>query len=257
QVVFVQLTTLGLENRIGKARATSGTISGGTSKFDLQINTKENNVGLEILIEYSTDLYGPATVCRMLRHYRALLQSVVVGPAKPIGDLEILEVTERRQILEQWNDTGCPYDRSTCIHQLFEQQVRLRPDAVALICGDSVTTYGDLNAQANQLAHYLRKHSFQPLSKLGILLRRSTGMVTALLGILKAGGMYLPLDPAFPMARITEVLQLLNIECLITESSLLPMLSERQDTLSSLKLLVLMDCVEDMSWESTEMVEQL
>ena len=174
----------------------------GTARFDLTLSLRETPAGLEGWFEYNTGLFDGATIERMRGHFLTLLESAIANPEQPVWALPLLTAEEARQILIDWNATAAPYPDDTCIHRLFEEQAERTPDAVAVVCGDSSLTYHELNAQANQLAHYLTKAGVGPESLVGICLERSPEMMAAILGTLKAGGAYLPLDPALPKERL-------------------------------------------------------
>lgn len=193
------------------------------SEFDLTLSLAETDQGLEGHIEYNTDLFDAATIDRMIGHFQTLLEEIAAEPNQQIGMLPILTETERHQLLVEWNDTRTDYPRDKCIHQLFEEQVKRSPDAVAVVFEDEKLTYRELNEQSNQLAHYLIKHGVGPEVLVGICMERSLDMIIGLLGILKAGGAYVPLDPTFPHDRLAFMLKdskariLLTQECLLKE----------------------------------------
>nr|VFK62781.1 MAG: AMP-binding enzyme [Candidatus Kentron sp. UNK]VFK70643.1 MAG: AMP-binding enzyme [Candidatus Kentron sp. UNK] len=165
-------------------------------------------------LEYNTDLFERATMERMTGHLKTLLAGIVENPNTPIHELPLLTEAERRQLLE-WNDTAVDYPRDKCIHQLFEEQVAKTPDAVAVVFEDRQLTYGELNAQANQLARYLQKLGVGPEVLVGICIERSLEMVVGLLGILKAGGAYVPLDPDYPAERLAFMSDDANLKVLL------------------------------------------
>jgi non-ribosomal peptide synthetase component F len=134
-----------------------------------------------------------------LRHGRA-------RPISPVARIDLLAPEERTLLLETWNRTTAVYPSERCIHQLFEEQVPRDPDAIALALGDETLSYGELNARANRLAHYLIEQGVQPDARVAICVDRSFAMVIGLLAILKAGGAYVPLDPAYPSTRLAHVL---------------------------------------------------
>ncbi|MEJ2020192.1 MAG: amino acid adenylation domain-containing protein, partial [Maritimibacter sp.] len=129
------------------------------------------------------------------------------APDRTVTSLAILPPAERHLLLEEWNATEAPYPSDTCIHELFAQQAEKTPDAVAVVHGEEQLSYGELNAQANRLAHYLRTLGVGPDRRVAICAERSIEMVVGLLGILKAGGAYVPLDPTYPPERLTFMLE--------------------------------------------------
>jgi len=127
----------------------------GVAPFDLSVDLSETAGAISCKVDYSTDLFEAGTVDRMLGHYRALLEGAVADSDRPVSELPLLDEAERRQILVEWNATAADYPRDRCVHQLFEEQARRAPDAVALACGQRRLSYRELNAQANRLAHHL------------------------------------------------------------------------------------------------------
>ncbi len=143
----------------------------------------------------------------MQRALEQLAGALEQAPTTPVRELDILPAAERAYLLEELNRTAVPYPEQQCIHELFEAQVRQAPDAVAVVDQDQRVSYGELNARANQLAHHLIGRGVRPDQPVAICLARGVAMVVGLLAILKAGGAYLPLDPAYPSARLHQVLE--------------------------------------------------
>ena len=173
------------------------------------------------LLVFNTDLFDRDTIERFGTHFQKVLTEVVRDPDQRISDVQILTDTERQQMLFDWNDTSSKYPRDRCVHQLFEQQVEHSPDAVAVVYGDEQLTYRQLNARANQLAHYLKSFGVGPEVLVGICLERSLEMIIAVLGILKAGGAYVPLDPEYPQERLAFMLADTQTPVLLTQQKLL------------------------------------
>ncbi|MER8672390.1 AMP-binding protein, partial [Mesorhizobium sp. M1156] len=142
----------------------------------------------------------------MTQHLQNLLCAVVADAGLPVGRIELLSPEERTYLLEDLNRTAAAYPSDLFIHELFEQQVRQAPEAVAVVHEDEALSYGELNARANRLAHHLIALGVKPDQPVAICLERSLAMVVGVLAILKAGGAYLPLDPAYPCARLRQVL---------------------------------------------------
>ncbi|MEJ2767903.1 non-ribosomal peptide synthase/polyketide synthase [Mycetohabitans sp. B46] len=182
-----------------------------TAKFDLffsfdEVTSPDGSAqGLEGLIEYATDLFDRDTVDRLARRFIRLLEAIADAPAQPIGQIDLLEATERQQLLNGWNDTAQPIYEAT-LPALFEAQVAKAPDAIALIFEDQHISYAELNARANRLAHYLIAEGIGPEDIVAVALPRSPHMISTLLGILKAGAAYLPLDPEYPCERLAFML---------------------------------------------------
>ena len=174
----------------------------GISRFDLMLSVQETPAGLVSGFEYNTDLFDSKTIRRMLSHYVRLLEAIVAAPLSRLSHLEMLDAVELRQQLEEWNATACPYPRDSFIHELFEAQARLSPDRIALVFEAHALTYAELDARANQLAHYLIGRGVGPGTCVALCMERSLEMVIGLLGVLKAGGAYVPLEPTYPLRRL-------------------------------------------------------
>jgi amino acid adenylation domain-containing protein len=202
-------------------RSSPISIDNGTSKVDLTLSLAERDSRLTGFFEYSTDLFNRARIERMAGHFQTLLETIVANPDQPVGTLPILTDAERRQILVEWNDTGADYPKDKCIQQLFEEQVKRTPDAIALEFEDKQITYRELNHRTNQLAHYLISLGIGREKLVGICVERSMEMVIGLLAILKAAGAYVPLDPAYPRERLRFMLEDANISVLVTQENLL------------------------------------
>ena len=172
------------------------------------------------VLEYNTDLYEGETIGRMIRHYKELLESVARDTKIPIGEMKILGLEEEKRIVEDWNRTEAEYPKDKCVHELFEEQVRKSPQAVAVVYEETSLTYEELNTRANQLAHYLRKRGVGPEVIVGICVERSLEMMVGLLGILKAGGAYLPLDPEYPKERLRFMVEDAQVKVLLTQKRL-------------------------------------
>ncbi|HSF31104.1 MAG TPA: amino acid adenylation domain-containing protein [Candidatus Tectomicrobia bacterium] len=194
-------------------------IQRGSAAIDLGIDTREAPEGLIVKVEYSTELFDASTVRRLIGHLQTLLEGIVANPDQRIGDLAMLSGAEYKQLLVDWNDTAADYPRDTCIHTLFEEQVRRTPDAVALVCGDRSLTYRQLDQRANRLAHHLQSIGVGPDRLVALCLERSSDLVVAILGILKAGGAYVPLDPEYPQERLAYLLKDAGTTVLVTAQS--------------------------------------
>ena len=190
-----------------------------TSKFDLVLVITEAESRLFIDLLYSTDLFDESTIKRMLIHFQKLIEAAVADPQRPISALPMLTQAELRQLLIERNDTSSPYPRHYCAHHLFERRASYCPDAAALACEAKQLSYGELNRRANQMANYLRSLGVGPETLVGVCMKGSMDMVVATLGILKAGGAFVPLDPDYPRRRLA----------LILEESMMPVLLTQED----------------------------
>jgi amino acid adenylation domain-containing protein len=186
------------------------------TKFDLEVYFWQGKQGIHGSLVYSPELFEDTTMRRLADRFVTLLEAIVQRPAVALAGLELVGPAELHQVLEEWNQTDVEFERESCIHELFERQVRQQPDAVAIDCEDEQITYQELNHRANILANYLRKQGVGPEVFVGLLLDRSAEMVVALLGILKAGGAYVPINTADPGRRIEFILKDAAISILIT-----------------------------------------
>lgn len=197
----------------------------GTSKCDLFLQLEQKPEGIIGRFEYDTDLFDAATIFRMVGNFITLLESIVANPDQSISKLSLLTIAEQKQLIN-WNATEINYSHNKCVHQLFEDRVEQNPDAIAIIFEGQQLTYQELNQRANQLAHHLRSLGVVPDTVVGICVERSLEMAIGLLGILKAGAAYLPLDPAYPQERIAYMLENAGVPVVLTQASLLPPLLE-------------------------------
>jgi amino acid adenylation domain-containing protein len=188
--------------------------------FDLTMQIDDTEQGLTATLTYNTDLFEAATIARMLGNFRTLVEGAAADPEQRLSDLPLLGEAERRQLLVAWNAsrTGDPED--LCVHQLFEAQVQRTPDAVAVVFEAERLTYRELNRRSNQLAHRLQALGVGPEILVGICVERSLEMIVGLLGVLKAGGAFVPLDPASPMQRLDFMLHDARVPVLLTSERL-------------------------------------
>ena len=184
---------------------------------DIVFDMIETTQSLQGILRYNTDLFDATTISRMAGHFQTLLKGIVADPRQRISSLPLLTEAEQHQLLLEWNNTQLDYPQDKCLHQLFEDQVKMTPNAVAVAFQDQQLTYQELNAQANQLARYLQKLGVGPEVLVGICIDRSLEMVVGSLGILKAGGAYVPLDPAYPKEHLTFMLSDSQVSVLLTQ----------------------------------------
>ncbi|HZI16342.1 MAG TPA: amino acid adenylation domain-containing protein, partial [Myxococcus sp.] len=198
-----------------------------SSKFDLTLELAESARGIEGLIEYNTALFDESTVERLARHYQRLLDAVLRAPEALALEAPLLDEAERQQVLHGWSGAAAPFPDEACIHHLFERQARLTPDARAVEFGAEALTYARLDQRANQLAHVLRAAGVGPEQVVAVALPRGVELVVALLGVLKAGGVWLPLDPAYPAARLAFMLEDSGAGLLLTDTATRALLPPR------------------------------
>ncbi|MCZ8242564.1 MAG: amino acid adenylation domain-containing protein [Microcystis sp. LE19-131.1A] len=228
QVAFVLQNTPKSEIEMTGLKVTDLPLENTTAKFDLTLAMVHTDNALNGVWEYNTDLFESSTIERLSGHFLNLLGGIAANPQARISQLPLLTESETNQLLIEWNNTQVDYPEYKCIHQLFEEQVKRTPDAVAVVCSQQQLTYNELNCRANQLAHYLQKLGVKPDELVGICLERSLDMIVGLLGILKAGGAYVPLDPDYPSERLQFAIADAQLSLLLTQEGLIDKLPEHQ-----------------------------
>ncbi|HEY7295235.1 MAG TPA: condensation domain-containing protein, partial [Dehalococcoidia bacterium] len=188
-----------------------------TTKFDLMGDFAVQADGLRAAFTYSTDLFEAATIERMLTHLGRVLEQVATDPDQSLADLTLLNTAERTQVVETWNQTDATYPADVGLAQLVEAQALRTPAAVAVVDERQTLTYAALNEWANQVAHGLCARGVGPEVRVGICLPRSVEMVVAMLAVLKASGVYVPLDPSYPAERVGFMLADSGMRVLLTE----------------------------------------
>jgi amino acid adenylation domain-containing protein len=187
------------------AALTQSEVDTGFIKFDLCLELDDRPSGIVGRFKYSTDLFSADTVSRMAGHLTALLQGIAANPDQRISELPILSAGERQQICVEWNNTSADFPADLCLHQLVMAQAERTPEAVAVFDGNKHFTYEELDRKSNQLGAYLRKRGIVPETPVGLYLEPSCEMVLGILGVLKAGGVCVPLDPSYPPDRLQHV----------------------------------------------------
>ncbi|WGV25102.1 amino acid adenylation domain-containing protein [Halotia branconii] len=196
-------------------------VKGAIAKFDLTLMMMEYDNRLNCTWEYTTDLFEKDTIQRMAEQFAVLLKGIIDHPQQPIYTLPLMTAAELLQ-LQKWNQTQTEYPQDKTLVDLFEQQVEKHPHNLALFFASQQLTYQQLNQKANQLAHYLiQNHQIKPDTLIGICVERSLEMIIGVLGILKAGAAYVPIDPNYPQERIKFMLEDSGISVLLTQSFLL------------------------------------
>ena len=195
----------------------------GSAKFDLYIEAEERKHDTAACILYNTDLFDAPTIQRMIGHWTTLLEAIVLDPQTALGALPILTEAERQLMLVDWNRNKVPVPVST-MHDLFAAQVKKTPDSIALQFEKVQLTYAQLNDRAERFAHLLQQAGAGPGKLVAICIDRSENLLAGLLGILKTGATYLPLDPGTPLSRITLCLEDAEPAVLLTQKSLLEQL---------------------------------
>lgn len=214
---------------------------------EVGIDFYESGGGLTGRIEYSTDLFEHATIKRMIGHLQMLLEAIALDPAQRLSELQLMTDVERQQLLYEWNATAREFPEDKCLHQLFESQAETAPSAPAVIFGEERLSYGELNARANQLAHYLRSLGVGREVPVALCLERSAEAIVSILAILKAGATCVPLDPDYPPQRIAFMLRDSAAAFLLTRRPFEPDVAE-----SGARIVWLDALRETISAESTE-----
>jgi non-ribosomal peptide synthetase component F len=228
---------------------TPAPLESGSTRFDLEVHLWEPAHGLRSLwqsqeglsgfISYSTDLFDRDRIGRLIGHFQTLLEGIVANPDAHLSDLPLLTPAEQQQ-LAAWRSPLAPLEKqsevpflkalgeSRCFHHIFEAQVALAPEAIALVSEQGSLTYQELNQRADQLAQTLHQMGTQPGELVGLCVDRSADMVIGILGILKAGGAYVPLDPNYPGDRLHFMLTDTQVALLLTQSWLVEQLPRSQ-----------------------------
>ncbi|WP_330333704.1 amino acid adenylation domain-containing protein [Streptomyces sp. NBC_00536] len=193
----------------------------GGAQIDLNLQIREVGGAYTGTIEYASDLFDAATVERLLGHWRTLLAAAVAAPATRLSALPMLTAAERHSALVEWNDTAHTYPQAdSCLHELFERQLASGPEEPAVVGPAGELSYAELDALAERIAGRLTGLGVGPDTTVGLCLTKGPALVAAVLGVLKAGGAYLPLDPAYPAQRLAFMLQDAAPPVVLTERAL-------------------------------------
>ena len=198
----------------------------GTSAFDMSWFATHVSDGIEIRVEYNTDLFEPSTIVRAIGHFNTLLEAIVLNPEQTIGELAIMPTEESRQVGLLSNGPDLLTQPANSLQQLVEEQAQRTPNAIAVIAGSQRLTYRELNERANQVAHYLLKQGAGPEVLIGIFCTRDADLLIGILGILKSGSAYVPLDPMYPKERIGFILEDAKAPIVLTQTALADQLPE-------------------------------
>ncbi|HEY3579593.1 MAG TPA: amino acid adenylation domain-containing protein, partial [Pyrinomonadaceae bacterium] len=246
QVMFALQNAPAVAAELPELSLSAVDVESGTAKTDLILILFETDQGLRGSLSYDTALFDDSTIRRMLSHFENLLESIVAQPAALIDDLALIPPAEAQRILAQSRSALLPGTAGVSpathgsdlimplqagrlrshVQQMFEAQVIQRPNALALLFEDERVTYGELNARANQLAHYLRSLGAGPEVLVGVFFENSVEMIVALLGVLKAGAAYVPLDTKYPAERLGLMFEDTRMPLVITEHRLLEKLPQ-------------------------------
>ncbi|MEA5602478.1 amino acid adenylation domain-containing protein [Nostoc sp. UHCC 0252] len=219
----------------------------GTAQLDIFLSMSESQEGLTGCLEYNTDIFDSTTIIQFINNFQTLLANIVANPEQHLSELSLLTPSEQEQLLFKFNQTHVNYPQDVFLHQLFEEQVQLTPDSLALTSHSEKLTYRQLNQRINQLAHYLQKQGVRNETLVAMCLERSVDMVVGILAVLKAGGAYIPLDPTYPVERLSFMLSDSQASVLITQQQILEKIS-----LSSAKTVCLDIHQDEIAQESQE-----
>lgn len=209
----------------GQLKVTVDQLSKEAVFSDIFFNLNEHKDGLKVDCDYNKTLFEESTIQRWIKTFEYVLAQVAANPSLTLADVSLVTPEQRSQILETWNETQVDYPRNATIHQLFTEQADETPDAPAILFENQehstqTITYSELNARANKLAHYLIKQGAGPDKLVGLCMERSIDMMVGLLGILKSGSGYVPMDPMFPQERLIQMVEDAAPIVVVTETSL-------------------------------------
>ncbi|MCW1242733.1 amino acid adenylation domain-containing protein, partial [Bacillus pretiosus] len=192
-----------------------------TAKFDLTLNVTQSKERVKCNLEYCTKMFNKETIEKLGKYFIRILENISCNMRTELNEIDILTEVEKFRVLYEFNDTKVEYPKEKTIQQLFEEQVKKTPDKVAIVFEDKKLTFRELNERANSLAKELRYRGVKADSIVGIMIERSLEMMIGIMGVLKSGGAYLPLDPSYPRERIEYMLDDSKSEILLSETSLL------------------------------------
>ncbi|MBG9798758.1 non-ribosomal peptide synthetase [Brevibacillus laterosporus] len=190
-----------------------------TDDTELALTISQRETGLVGTIFFDTERFREDTIQRLIQHLTTMLKDIMVHPDISIGQISLLDDSERDLLLTTWNDTNTPFPSESLVQELFEEQVRQYPDQIAIIDGEIELTYRELHEKSNQMAHRLQRLGVQPDTLVGISMERSPEMIIGILAILKAGAAYLPIDLTYPEERISFIIKDSQLTVLITKES--------------------------------------
>ncbi len=201
---------------LGGLELASLDVSQRVARFDLELWIAQEEDGLLGSLRYCTDLFSGAAAEQLMRHFVVLLDRALARPDDPLEELPLLSAAEHRLMVDSWNDTAAPYSADVCLHELFEAAADRTPDRVAVLFEQWSATYAQVEAQANRIGNSLLARGVKRGDKIAVVLDRGADLVPALLGVLKAGAAYVPVEPAHPTARIASILARLSIRWVLT-----------------------------------------
>ncbi|MFK8101397.1 MAG: amino acid adenylation domain-containing protein [Saprospiraceae bacterium] len=211
---------------IGDLTLSAASMEQDVAKFDLSFNLNAREDGVDLSVEYCTDLFLPATIEQMVTHYQILLEQIVENIENELSELQLLDAAATKEVVFDFNQTTVAYPAEKTAVDLFMEQVALRGEAIAIQWGKQQINYQELNERSNQLAHYLQKKNVKEESLVALCMDRSIDLMIAILAVLKAGGAYLPIDPTYPQQRIDYLIQDAKVKVVISDESYFSYFSE-------------------------------
>ncbi|MCA3922397.1 amino acid adenylation domain-containing protein, partial [Burkholderia sp.] len=203
----INIVPYGNRWEFGESRATLHALANGlVNDFAVTVTGDPRDPGCTLHVDANAELYDHASVLAHRKRLLHFIEAALANPEQPIGQIDLLDADERHVLLHTWNATAAAYPEHQCIHELVEARARQMPEAVALVADHEQLSYAALNARANRLAHYLVERGVGPDTPVAVCAERSIAMVVALLAVFKAGGAYLPVDPAYSGTRLAHIL---------------------------------------------------
>jgi len=220
--------------------------------YPLALEVFYEETGLYYRLSYDASTYDDVNMLQLIRHFKTILQNIVKDSNQLLLDVTCFSKKELKMILTNWNNTYLPYSENKTIHKLFEEQVKKTPHSTAVVYNTHTYTYHELNQKSNQIGHYLSKLGIKAESLVAICVERSIEMIIGTLGILKAGGAFVPIDPDYPKDRITYILNDINATILLTQRKWSKKLV---DVLKNIRIVCLDDTV--LKQESTKNLDNV
>ncbi|NOG44269.1 MAG: amino acid adenylation domain-containing protein [Calditrichaeota bacterium] len=196
------------------------------AKFDLLLLMLDTPDGIKCTFEYNTDLFATPTIVRFSQFFTTLIKAITSNPDQMVSELSLIDEAATKKIIYDWNKTESKYSSEASVHELFEKQVEKSPDSIAVSYGEYKVNYRELNENANKLAHYLINNGVEKGAHVALYMERSIEMITSFIAILKAGGVYVPLDTSYPKERLTFMLEDSNAVILLSQEQLADKLPE-------------------------------
>ncbi|HEX3029708.1 MAG TPA: condensation domain-containing protein, partial [Clostridia bacterium] len=224
-----------------------------TSKFDMTLETYETDDSLTFTLEYSTELFKRETMERLSCHFINILSLIAANKDIKLSEIDMLSDGENRQILVDFNNTEAEYPKDKTIHQLFEEQAKKTPDNIALVSGEVLLSYRELDKKANRVARYLiTECAVKPDTLVGIIMERSSDLLVSILGVLKSGAAYVPIDPSYPQERMKNIIDDAEIHTVISDNKHIDLMDRLQWECKTLGTCLCMDSEEAFAEEEAE-----